>query len=198
MFRFRHRLDLVPSRKLKLLIATAYIKPNSMDCLKSFLQQLEAAQHSIKTNHLHGLYFLGDLNARHEIWDDSTNILLGLQLHNHLPYEFSSINYGDHTFLSSNGNSVNDFIIVSGKMTQHTFFEQSSDYDVELFTGAPRRGHVPVLLDISPLEYSMVVNDRMWSEKADWDIWTKTLEVLSEDIMEIDVYVMIFEECILG
>ena len=36
--------------KLKLLIATAYIRPNTIVCLKSFLQQLEAAQQFIKTS----------------------------------------------------------------------------------------------------------------------------------------------------
>ena len=45
--------------KLKLLIATAYIRPNSIDCLKLFLQQLEASQQFIKSNQLDGLIFLG-------------------------------------------------------------------------------------------------------------------------------------------
>ena len=49
--------------KLKLLIAAAYIRPNSIDCFNSFFQQLEAAQLFIKTNQLDGLIFLGDLNA---------------------------------------------------------------------------------------------------------------------------------------
>ena len=57
---------------------------------------------------------------------------------------------------------------------------------MELFTGGPRRGIVPVLLDISPLQYSEVVNDRVWLEKADWASWTKTVEELSEDVMEIN------------
>ena len=83
-------------------------------------------------------------------------------------------------------NSIIDLIIVSGTLTQHTFLELSCDYDLELFTGAPRRGHVPVLLDISPLEYSKVGNGRLWLEKADWASWTSILEDPSEDIMEID------------
>ena len=172
--------------KLKLLIAAAYIRRNSIDCLKSFLQQLEAAQHSFKSIQLDGSIFMGDLNARHEYWGDSTDNLHGLELYNHSPYKLSINNYGDLTFLSSNGNSIIDLFIFSGKMTQHTFFELSCNYDVELFTGAPRRGHVPVLLDISPLEYSKVVNSRLWLEKADWTSWTNTLEDLSKDIMEID------------
>ena len=57
---------------------------------------------------------------------------------------------------------------------------------MELFIGAPRRGHVPVLLDISPLDYSKVGNDRFWLEKLDWASWTNTLQELSKDIMEID------------
>ena len=130
--------------------------------------------------------FLGDLNARHENWGDSTNNLHGLELYNHLPYEFSIINYGDTTFLSFNGNSVIVLIIVIEKMTKHTFYEQSCDYDLELFTGAPRRGHVHVLLDVAPLDYSKVVNDRLWLEKVDWASWTKTLEELIQDKMEID------------
>ena len=57
---------------------------------------------------------------------------------------------------------------------------------MELFTGATRRSHVPVLLDISPLEYSKVVISRLWLEKIDWTSWTNTLEDLSKHIMEID------------
>ena len=57
---------------------------------------------------------------------------------------------------------------------------------MELFTGPPQRGHVPVLLAISSLEYCKVVIDRLWIEKVDWANWTKTLEDLSGDIMEID------------
>ena len=45
---------------------------------------------------------------------------------------------------------------------------------------------MPVLLDISPLDYSKVGNDRLWLEKPDWTSWTNTLEELSKDIMEID------------
>ena len=129
---------------------------------------------------------MGDLNARHDYWGDSIDNLHGLELYNHLPYQLSIINYGDPIFLSSNGNSINDLIIVSGKLTQHTFFELSCDYDVELFTGAPRRGHVPVLLDVSPLEYFKVVNSRLWLEKVDWTSWASTLEDLSKDVLEID------------
>ena len=140
----------------------------------------------IKTNQLGGLEFVDDLNARHEYWGDSTNNLQGLELYNRLPYELSIITYGDPTFLSSNMNSIIDSIIVSGKLTQHTFCELSCDYDVELFTGAPGRGHVPVLLDFFPMEYSEAVNDRLWLEKADWASWTSTPEERSEDIMEID------------
>ena len=97
----------------------------------SFLQQLEAAQQFVKSNQLDGLIFLGDLNARHEYWGDSTDNLHGRELYNHLPYELSIINYGDPTFLSSNGISIIDLIIVSRKLTQHTFFDQSCDYDVD-------------------------------------------------------------------
>ena len=129
---------------------------------------------------------MGDLNARHEYWGGSTDNLHGLELYNHLPNELSIVNYGDSTFLSSNGNSIIDLIIVSGKLTQHTFFELSCDYDVELFTEAPRQCHEPVLLDISPLEYSKVVYSRLWLGKADWTSWTNTLEYLSKDILEID------------
>ena len=43
--------------KLKLLIASAYIRPNSIDCLKSFLQRLEAAQQFNKCNQLDGFIF---------------------------------------------------------------------------------------------------------------------------------------------
>ena len=115
--------------KFKLLIATAYIRTNSIDCTKSHLQELEAAQHFNKTNQLDGLNFLGDLKARNDYCDDSTNNLHRIDFHNHLQIEFSIIKYGDHT---------------------------------------------------------------LWIENADRASWTKTLEVLSENKMEIDHFIEIW------
>ena len=45
---------------------------------------------------------------------------------------------------------------------------------------------MPVLLYISPLEYSKVIFDRLWLGKVYWASWTNTVEKLSEDIIKID------------
>ena len=45
---------------------------------------------------------------------------------------------------------------------------------------------MPVLLYISPLEYSKVIFDRLWLGKVDWASWTNTVEKLSEDKIKID------------
>ena len=57
---------------VKMLATTAYICPNLLTLLEIWLSQLRRTQEYVEAHRLEGLLFLGDLNARHTNWSDST------------------------------------------------------------------------------------------------------------------------------
>ena len=94
-------------RGLKKLTTTAYIKPEDrVELMKS----LEACKSYADKNHMEGVLFFGDCNARHYYWGDQKCNELGNELLSLLP-TFSILNNGEPTFVSVNGQSVIDMCI---------------------------------------------------------------------------------------
>ena len=71
---------------------------------------------------------LGDLNARHPNWGDSEKHLTIWS------------DYVGNSFQCTNSGSRFNFVI----NTKPVLYEQYLDEEVELFTGAPAGGHIPV------------------------------------------------------
>ena len=118
--------------------------------------------------------FFGDLNARHTYWGDKSCNLLGEELVQ-IADHFSILNDGEPTFLAANGYSVIDLCICYGPLFDRCKHYLSTDEFAELFTGAPQRGHVPVIMR---LECSSITEKtkKLWIEKADWVGWTSFVE----------------------
>ena len=57
-------------RGLKLLTTTAYVKPDDKGELLELIKRLEACKVYADTNHMEGVLFFGDCNARHLYWGD--------------------------------------------------------------------------------------------------------------------------------
>ena len=125
-----------------MLATTAYIPPISVRLLEIWPSLHRTAQEHVEAYKLEGLLFLGDLNARHTNWNDNTANPHGVLLDKKLYSRVKTLNKGEPTFLACNGNSVIDLCLISGKITNQTF-TLATDEDVELFTGAPNRGHRP-------------------------------------------------------
>ena len=115
-------------------------------------------------------FFFGDLNARHTYWGDESCNLLGEELVQ-IADHFSILNDGEPTFLAASGYIVIDLCICYGPLFDRCKHSLSTDEFAELFTGAPRRGYVPVIMR---LERSSTTEKtkKLWIEKADWVGWT--------------------------
>ena len=69
---------------VEMLATTEYFPPNSVTLLEIWLSELRKAHEYVEAHNPEGLLFLGDLNARHANWNDSTanahGVLLGEKL----------------------------------------------------------------------------------------------------------------------
>ena len=87
-------------------------------------------------------------------------------------------------FLSTNGSSVLDLLIVSGRNATQVGFELTTDPNVELFTAAPQRGHIPLIVKCNLSRSTEEGNTEPWLQKADWEAWQNVLEKLSHASLE--------------
>ena len=86
--------------------------------------------------------------------------------------------------MSSNGSSVVDLCIVSGRIATQVGFELTTDPNVELFTGAPQRGHIPLIVKCNLSRTTEEGNTKPWLQKADWEAWQNVLEKSSHASLE--------------
>ena len=135
-------------------------------------------------HNLDAVLFLGDCNARHCLWGDSICNPNGYLLLESLSAEHNILNNGEKTFMSSNGSSVIDLCIVSGRITTQVGFELTTDPNVELFTGAPPRGHILLIVKCNLSRTTEEGNTKPWLQKADWEAWQNVLEKPSHASLE--------------
>ena len=134
--------------------------------------------------YLDGVLFLGDCNARHCLWGDSLCNPNGYLLLESLSAGGNILNNGEKTFLSSNGSSIIDLCIVIGKIAKQVGFELTTDPNIELFRGAPQRGHIPSIVKCNLNRTTEEGNTKPWLQKADWEAWQNALEESSHASLE--------------
>ena len=130
---------------------------------------------------------MGDCNAGLCLWGDSICNPNGYLLLESLSAEDNILNNGEATFLSSNGSSVIDLCIVSGRMATQVGFELTTDPHIELFTGAPQRGHISLILNCNLSGTTEEENSKSWLQKADWEAWQNVLGESSHASIEAAV-----------
>ena len=164
-------------------MSTAYVRPDDFEGLRSTIKVIQSCKTYVDKNCLNGAFFFGDLNARHTYWRDKSCNLLGEELVQ-IADHFSILNDGEPTFLAANGYSVIDLCICYGPLFDRCKHSLSTDEFAELFTGAPQRGHVPVIMR---LERSSTTEKtkKLWIEKADWVRWTSFVEGRIDDLMVV-------------
>ena len=169
--------------EIKLVVSTAYVRPDDFEGLRSTIKVIQSCKTYVDKNCLNGALFFGDLNARHTYWGDKSCNLLGEELVQ-IADHFSILNYGEPTFLATNGYSVLDLCICYGPLFDRCKHSLSTDEFAEMFTGAPQRGHVPVIMR---LERSSTTEKtkKLWIEKADWVGWTSFVEGRIDDLMVV-------------
>ena len=81
------------------------------------------------------------------------------------------------TFLAANGSSHVDFFITSTNLDQY-LDQPFADHFVNLYSGAPLRGHVPVLMNIqsSPVTHRSMNEQKYKLKSMDWFNWTWDIE----------------------
>ena len=84
------------------------------------------------------------------MWKDGSTNEHGRTVVNTLHDSYRVLNVlkdGQSSFVSTKGSSTNDILIMSEKLKENKNFT-FVDIETELFTGAPKRGHIRVWLNI--------------------------------------------------
>ena len=171
--------SIVTGKAFRFIVGSVYLKLNYKDAVKDLLAMLESAKKLSTQLNAKGVIAFGDYNARHQMWGDNTENSYGKQIATELKFQdYTIISSAEPTFLSDNGNSLIDFMITS-TATEHLFTDMKTDVNAELFSGAPIRGHVPILSSIkttcvenSPAPPKMKID----LSSIDWAKWSDYIE----------------------
>ena len=89
---------------------------------------------------------MGDLNATSLLWGDTRCNKSGEMLEHIVETpEVNILNDSEYPFHTANGTSITDLFIVTDSITSWNF-SLYKDTEVDLLTGYPNRGHVPVFV----------------------------------------------------
>ena len=163
----------------RILIGSVYCNPtpSSTQSLSSLLSNINIARNYKCKHGFNSLLVYGDYNARSLNWGDHTTNPRGKLLQEFVDKESLTIcSPFDCTFVCSNGGSVIDLVLSEGPITSSLGL-QWMEKEVELFTGAPRRGHYPVLQSMSErISQANIKQTRTDWKSADWKSWTAKIE----------------------
>lgn len=163
-----------------MLIGNLYTNPNltSSNTIQSSLANIDKARTYSKKYKIKDIIILGDFNSRNIKWGDSTCNTRGKLLDEYIvENDLLCAAPNSQTFKCTNGGSIIDLIILS-RSAAKLCITSSVDEDVELFTGAPLRGHFPVIHQFkffgnsSSKSPELIYKD---IKNTDWQHWTSTL-----------------------
>ena len=171
----------------KFIIGSIYVKLNFSQAIKEIIKMLDKADSLQKQLKATGIILAGDFNARHIAWGDKANNSYGKELLQLLDEtRFSICTSNSPTFLCSNGNSRIDMFIVSNDLSEK-MVSCETDENIELFTGAPQRGHLPLGITFySRKPNSVDVIKKLDVSEMPWSTWSSKIE---EQILEEQKYI---------
>ena len=162
------------------ILGTVYMKRNYNNAIEELMKMLNKAHSIMNKLKVNGIILTGDLNARHVSWGDNKNDSYGNKLATSLDRtKFSIVTPNSPTFLSKDGSSVIDLSIVTNNLVDKVV-NCITDEDVELFSGAPFRGHVPVIITLNlngPTSNKQTI-EKIDLDSIDWQEWSKDLDEL--------------------
>ena len=164
--------------KKRYIIGSVYVKLDYQNAISDVIQMLNKAYSLMGKLRAVGVLLSGDFNARHVMWGDHRNNDYGNKLIDKLDMnKFAIVTSDSPTFLCKNGSSYIDLTIMTTNLLEHL---ESCDTDesVELFSGAPFRGHVPLITQFSA---DSCVTNRAAIEKINidnicWENWSEELD----------------------
>ena len=164
---------------LNTLVASVYCPPINEDVgtLKKILSNMDNALKYGERNGIRNMLVLGDFNSRNINWCDIKTNNRGRVLLKHVNdtdyYLFTPV---EKTFVCVNdGGSVIDLMVGHGEVADQvetSWVEKTT----ELYTGAPQRGHYPVIYSLATQGFKGEKKNVNNYSDTDWDKWTEHLE----------------------
>ena len=180
---------LVIASKKRYIIGNIYIKLNHKPAIDETMKMLKAAEKEKEKLKASGIILMGDYNSRHHCWGDNQINYYGRCLAEALDNtRYSICTSKSPTFLCSNGSSYIDLSIISNELAD-SVTSCKTDEGVELFSGAPIRGHVPLvtLLNVNSVETSSNITEKLDISKMKWNEWTKHIDdAIEEDRVHLE------------
>ena len=169
---------------IRYLLCSVYSPPNDEARLHEILSTTQELIQLMPTLKTKGILLIGDLNARHRAWGDHSQNAAGTTLFEFINKTKLDIIYKHNqpTFLCDNGSSNIDLLIASEGVSNFAT-NQYTDDSVELFTGAPRRGHVPVITELRKDKPTTQVKKYYKWKEANWAGFNSFLESSCEQNM---------------
>lgn len=171
------------------ILGTVYAKHHYKNAITDVLAMLNKAESMCKKLKALGVILFGDLNARHTFWKDSVDGPYGKDLLDNLKFEkFSIVNPETPTYLCKDGNSFIDLCLISNNLSDK-IKSCTTDDETYLCSGAPDRGHVPMIIELGSQQQSVKDNivQKLNMDSINWEKWSNDLnESLISNIDTID------------
>ena len=162
----------------RFIIGSVYLKHQYLKGVQELISMLSKA-HDLKPKlKASGIIVIGDLNARHTLWGDKIKDPYGKKLTELLDTsKFSVCSANSPTFLCVNGSSCIDLMIVSNNLLEN-LETCVTDEEVYLGSGAPDRGHVPLIstFKIEGNSKTRAAIEKINTDKICWEKWTHELD----------------------
>ena len=169
--------------KKRYIIGSVYVKHHYQNAVKDTLTMLNYANSKLNTLKAEGIILAGDFNARNTAWGDTTTTQKGKQILEQLDDKLFKICTSiSPTFLCVDGSSHIDLLLVSTNIAEKISPCYTDDI-VELCSGAPQRGHVPLLTNLLIKNTQPdIIKDKIDIEATNWNEWSKDLENILSNI----------------
>ena len=172
------------------LVGSVYCLPenSSTKSLKDLLKNVKKALDFCEKYKIKDVIILGDFNARNQVWGDSKTTDRGKYLLEFINDENLLLCApSGNTFVCPNGGSIIDLMLMRGDITKR-YIANNIDSEVELFTGAPIRGHYPIIhhfTEISSTNKSTPSRKEYLDlDNTVWEDWQDGLEDKLTHVME--------------
>ena len=162
----------------RFIIGNVYAKLHYKNAIEDIMQMLKIAQTKAVQLKAPNIILAGDFNARHTLWNDKIEDTNGRKLVDQLDHtKFKIIHSKTPSFLCVEGSSNIDLIIASQNVAKK-IKSCTTDELVHLYSGAPKRGHVPVITEIesSNKQKTTTATAKLDVSAVNWDQWKQELE----------------------
>ena len=164
--------------RTRYIMGSVYVKDSYPNAINDVIKMLDKAHSLIRKLKAVGIILSGDFNARHIAWGDHKANSYGKQLIDKLDMNRFAISYSDSpTFLAANGSSHIDLTITTTDLVDKVI-SCETDPIVDLYAGAPFRGHVPLLTNFST-KGNITSESKFEKINLDnicWERWTEEVD----------------------